>query len=237
MNHILAYSDIDFLKTLVQKYPESIWMVETGGTTSAEKIAETKKKTLAESVFDKPIENSMEFDRAATGVLCLKYVLTNDYKSFTACQNEAVRLSEEDFAQLKKITEELLTGAEGEDLSDLAMYAILCNDLGKTRRAASAYEDLGEAPADHDTVLAKLLQKKFNMFTGLHTFSPRQQHLFLEGMENGFNFGQFIQGENLPADFINWQKYQKQRKKYILFMPFTILPVRRGMFIRTVHWS
>lgn len=213
---LLQLDDITFLKTILKKYPEIQYTVLENQTTAEAEQNNMFSDSLASKVFEKNnLPDTVEFDRAAVGLLCLKYVLSNDYESFTACQNPSVKLSFESFQKLRQFTKNVIKTPE--DL-EIAVYTIMCNDLGKTHTLINAYQALKKnTDADHDTIFATLLNEKPELFSGFQNLSYNQKAIILEGLNTTFNLGQFVQGENTPADLPKIQSIgRKARDLYIL---------------------
>ena len=216
MLSLLQAEDITFLKTILNKYPEIQYTVLGNKTTASAGKNKISPNSLAYQVFETDnLADTIEFDRAAVGLLCLKYVLANDYEAFTACQNPQIKLSHQSFEALQNFTKQVIQTPE--DL-EIAIYSIMCNDLGKTYTLINAYQKLkNHTDADHDTIYATLLNEKPELFSGFQNLTQTQQTIILEGLNTTFNLGQFAQGENTPADLPKIQSISKKvRDLYIL---------------------
>lgn len=200
---ILNLDDISFLKAVVSAYPETKYMLDN--TLESASAGQARESNLAYQIFNADeIQDTAEFNRAAVGLLCLKYVLTGNYEAFTACQNPAVRLSQDTFRRLQDWTNQII---QTETDFNTAIYAIMCNDLGKTKFATRLYQaETGHSNADHDAILSYLLTHRKDMFSGFISLPTESQQAIQDGLSADFNLGQFVQGENLPANlerFIN----------------------------------
>lgn len=160
---ILNLDDISFLKAVVSAYPETKYMLDN--TLESASARQARESNLAYQIFNADeIQDTAEFNRAAVGLLCLKYVLTGNYEAFTACQNPAVRLSQDTFRRLQDWTNQII---QTETDFNTAIYAIMCNDLGKTKFATRLYQaETGHSNADHDAILSYLLTHRKDMFSG-----------------------------------------------------------------------
>ena len=216
MFELLQLDDISFLKIILEKYPEAQYLIMENKTTASTNQNLQGPNTLAARVFEnRQIDDATEFDRAAVGLLCLKYVLTNDYDHFTACQNPHIKLSKDSFENLSLFTKQVIQTPE--DL-EVAVYMIMCNDLGKSHVVTNTYYNLEQnKDADHDEIFSVVLKKKPNLFKGFQSLSYKQQTMIQEGLNTAFNLGQFAQGENTPADLPKIQNISKKaRDLYIL---------------------
>ena len=215
MFSLLQLDDVSFLQAVVKKYSEIQYAI-MGNKVTAATNQHLTGDTLASRVFEtSDIKDATEFDRAAVGLLCLKYVLTNDYDHFTACQNPHTKLSQKSFSKLRHFTQQIIQTPE--DL-EVAVYMIMCNDLGKTHRIMDVYYDLeANKDADHDVIFSTVLKKKEDLFPGFQHLSDTQKAIIQEGLSTAFNLGQFAQGENTPADLPQIQSISKKaRDLYIL---------------------
>ena len=215
MFELLQLDDTSFLKSVLKKYPEIQYTIQGNKTTASAGQAQSSGSLTAAVFETDSLYDHVEYERAAVALLCLKYVLTNDYNQFIACQNPHSKLSLKSFESLRNFTLNIIQSSD--DL-ETAIYMIMCNDLGKTYMMREAYQDLTKnLDADHDAILATLLNKKPELFVGFQNLSDIQKSIIHEGLNTAFNLGQFAQCENTPADLPKIQAITKKaRDLYIL---------------------
>ena len=205
---LIELDKIEFLKALVAKYPETK-LLAGAAQASPEGNQKLKEEALAYKVFDKSVEinpTAIEADRTFLGLLVfkagiLKSVMTGDREMFP-------NLSDNGFKKLQEFTNSIVKTEE--DL-ELCLYALACNDLGKTQKLVDEHYALtGNKDADHDQVLYTLTKLNPERFEGFCKLSPEQQNLYLEGLGADLNLGQYVQGENLPYNLEGMQKISQK---------------------------
>ncbi|MBK7845377.1 MAG: hypothetical protein IPJ71_17155 [Bdellovibrionales bacterium] len=129
-------TDDQALLLLKANYSELLTWLSQKADTTAEGGTSTPKgifgpnKNLTPSVF-LFAEDIVEVNRTAVGYLALKWILANDYETFTQNQAPPVRLSLESFSELRSYV--LATLKNPEDF-DAMIVMILTNDLGKIKK-------------------------------------------------------------------------------------------------------
>ncbi len=193
---LLNQDDLSFLKAIVHLFPETKYLLSLHQSTAETNVF--PKTSLSSHIFEgKNILDSTEFDRAAVGVLCFKYVMTNNYSAFTACQKEPNKLSKETFQKIRTFTTRII---QTESDLNTALYSIFCNDLGKTKKPTEIYaQETGHSNADHDAIFSYLLSHRSDLFSGFLSLPTKSRQTIQEGLSTCFNLGQFVQGENLPV--------------------------------------
>lgn len=144
----------------------------------------------------------VEVNRTAVGYLALKWILANDYETFTQNQAAPVRLSRESFSRLRSYV--LATLKTPEDL-DAMIVMILTNDLGKIKRYHELTEKaVGRAVVDHDEVLFVGFREWPEISPNFMRLSAEKKGWIIDGLKMGsnLNIGQFAQAENLPANLL-----------------------------------
>ncbi len=171
------------------------------GATSTPKGIFGPKKNLTPSMLLFG-EDNVEVNRTAVGYLALKWILANDYETFTQNQALPVRLSLESFSQLRSYV--LATLKTPEDF-DAMIVMILTNDLGKIKRYHELTEKaVGRAVVDHDEVLFVGFGEWPEISPNFMRLSSEKKSWILDGLRMGsnLNIGQFAQAENLPANLL-----------------------------------
>eukprot|EP01040_Poterioochromonas_malhamensis_P001789 gene1789-1910_t len=185
----MSNSTIDWLKELFLKYPE-IGFLSGPAEASPEGNPRLKADSLASKVFPTFDPTAIEADRTFLGLILFKAVLENDATKFP-------NLSSEKFVELRDFT--LSIANQHKHYIDLTIYALACNDLGKTQFLVDQNIRLrGRKAPDHDQLLAEVFEDDPSLFPGLSSLPPEQQEQYKHGLHFNFNLGQMVQGENLP---------------------------------------
>lgn len=90
------------------------------------------------------------------------------------------------------------------------MYYVVINDLGKSQRMIDILKNKGVETIDHDLVLNYLLQ--YNLLPSLNNFGEESKKSLINVLNNGINFGQFIQGECVDYSFNKLQNLSSFEK-------------------------
>lgn len=155
-----------------------------------------KNLTPSELLFGSDIT---EVNRTAVGFLALKWILADDYGSFTANQAPPIKLKQESFAELRDYVLSVLKTPLD---VDAMIVMILTNDLGKVKRFHELAEKaIGRAIVDHDQILFVGFNDWPEMSPNFLRLHDKQKSWILNGlnMGAGLNIAQFAQAENLPA--------------------------------------
>ncbi|MBQ8887537.1 MAG: hypothetical protein IJY61_07555, partial [Candidatus Gastranaerophilales bacterium] len=148
IQQFLSEKDVEkSTKMLLQRYPELSWL--TGSVNATPEGNNTNKSSsISETLFG---EKHIEFDRTIVGIECLKSVLNDNYEAFTKCQKDAVKLSKEEFKNLRDFTTGVLQTAQ--DVDAMIAYTVI-NDLGKIKSFTKHVEEItGIKTNDHDEAL------------------------------------------------------------------------------------
>ncbi|KAI5790150.1 hypothetical protein EDC01DRAFT_116698 [Geopyxis carbonaria] len=173
-----------FAKELTHLQNASATVESSGCTPTAGDGAQTPSQLLYGTDY-------VEVNRTLVGMLAYKWLLADDYASFTACQGAAIRLSRPSFSELRALLDRTLP--EPAD-RHLLLIAMVVNDLGKDPTLFQSHS--GE---NHDQlVLAAARAGRVPSLAGL---SSEHADLLLAGLEFGaaLNIAQLAQAETVPA--------------------------------------
>jgi hypothetical protein len=203
---LLALNDLEFLRALVRRYPESGYLAGKAEA-SPEGAPLLRQDALAYQVFGANVgvdASAIEADRTFLGLLTLKWVLTDRYDKFTSLQSMPQRLRRGSFNKLRRYTTRIISSDA--DL-EFCLYSLTCNDLGKTLFLVEQHQKIiGQDADNHDLLLYRLTQKMPDLFPAFQSrLTPAQQHSYLAGLGADLNLGQFVQGENLPVNLAGMQ--------------------------------
>lgn len=145
-------------------------------------------------------EDYDEINRTLTGVLALRWIMTDDYERFTSGQNAKGKLSPASFQWLKRYYTDHLS--DPEELFCLIL-AIVVNDLGKDPILSEDYFEKTNkiiSQANHDTIL--LEAAKEGMLPCLSYLDATHRQDIMLGLELGseLNAAQLAQAENVPVN-------------------------------------
>ena len=190
---LLKLDDIEFLKAIVERYPE-MELLAGAAEASPEGNRILKEDALAYKVFEgKNIDpTAIEADRTFLGLLALKAVMMGDKSKFP-------NISDDNFAKLEAFTKSVIVRSE-ENL-EFVFYSLAANDLGKMQALVDMHQDLtGHAAEDHDQLLCKVMQHMPELFTGYGRLTNEQKQDYINVLNANLNLGQYVQGENLPVN-------------------------------------
>lgn len=189
-----AESIDEVMEVVTKYYPEMTWLTGDVNATPEKTVATEGLSTVSERLFG--VKHS-EFDRTAVGIMTFLWVLKGKYEKFTEVQSTG-KLTRESFEELKEYTEKIL-GESPEALDALIAYTVI-NDIGKIKSVVKAvWDQSGKEVLDHDVVLLELLEKSSEAVPSFNRLSDSYKSLILKGLKAQFNFGQFVQAENVPA--------------------------------------
>ena len=185
------------------QYPELTWLK---GNVNATPEGESK--------------DNKEYERTVCGIELLYYVLDDQYEKFTECQNPK-RLSKTTFEKIRTYTKSIIQTKD--DLDAITTYLII-NDLGKIHSVIDEIkEKLNIESVDHDDLLFEGLKNIEHLSPSFDKLSKEYQDIILDGLSTKFNFGQFIQSENLPYNLpIGMNSNKKSFDFYMIHILYDI---------------
>ena len=144
-------------------------------------------------------ENFVEVNRTLVSMLALKWLMNNDYDSFTRYQDSTTKLRPESFKQLRSFFQESLSTSD--DIYAL-LVATVVNDVGKDPDFIKEVVDMvGDSAVGQNHDVIAYIAAKARMIPLIEEFSdPRREDLVL-GLQfgSGLNAAQLAQAENVPA--------------------------------------
>ena len=148
------------------------------------------------SVSLEPAE--IEFRRTLGAMLSVFWIVADDYDSFVANQGLGNRLSRSSWALIQDWARNdvELTTPEAVDAM-LSLMAI--HDLGKLKDFRN---DLASDFKDHDAAMRFIIATTPEVLPSLCRLPDRFQQTVKSALSVDFNFGQFLQSENLPANLV-----------------------------------
>ncbi|ETN45320.1 uncharacterized protein HMPREF1541_09151 [Cyphellophora europaea CBS 101466] len=164
-------------------------------------------------------KNYDEINRTLLGVLVLRWIVTNDYDSFTRNQKPELALKRDSFDWLHTFFWSKLNTPD--DAYALVLSMII-NDLGKDPNLAADYAELkGEdiTNVNHDMIL--LCAVEAGMVKALDRLTDQHREFLMDGIRLGseLNFGQLAQAENAPASLAGLEDMRgKDRAFQMRFM-------------------
>lgn len=189
--------ELNIIKDVIKKYPEIINLVGEVQFTPESYGTNSEKMTYGKMLFkDADVNQLKEFDRTILSVLLYFYIKDNRYDKFVEQQSGNNKLSREMFDEMRNF---VLSNFNTTEKENLLLYYIVINDLGKSQRMIDILKNKGIETVDHDLVLNYLLQ--YNMLPSLNNFSEESRQNLINVLNNGINFGQFIQGECVDYSF------------------------------------
>lgn len=140
--------------------------------------------------------SEIEYRRTLGAMLSVFWVVSDNYEEFSASQNESVRLSRQSWDDIRQWTTSKvsLTSPEAVDAM-LCLMAI--HDLGKLK---DFRHDLASDYKDHDAAMKYIINTTPEVLPSLCRLSDYYQYAVRTSMTVDFNYGQFLQAENMPQN-------------------------------------
>ena len=139
-----------------------------------------------------------EYKRTLCSIELLNFVLEENYVAFSNCQPETTRISKEVFFEICEYVKSVLK--TGEDEEAMRVFLVI-NELGKVKDyVKKVAESMNIKSVDHDLILYEGLKEHPEFSPSFFSLSSRHRKLILTGLKTGFNIGQFVQCECLPAN-------------------------------------
>ena len=213
LENLMILQDLEFLKKIVYLYPEIKALIGKSpmATPSGPKILSSK--SLSYQIFNEAEidPTAIEIDRTFLSLLLFKAAYNNDKSKFP-------KLNDDNFNSLTQFVRNI--AVTNEDI-EFIVYSLACNDLGKTQKYIDVYKAKFQPDSlDHDQIYAYLVNNEEEIFPGLQSFSQQYKTLYKEGLSANFNLGQFVQGENFPANLKDIQKLSSKARDLRLIAEF-----------------
>ncbi|GLA14619.1 hypothetical protein AnigIFM62618_001056 [Aspergillus niger] len=162
-------------------------------------------------------EDYSEVNRTLTNVLAVRWLLDNDYSTFTCHQKEPIRLKSPTFNDFRELANHI---RKEPDWLMALIVALVLGDVGKDHGLAKEVRArLKTTPEDmnHDTVLEKALELRI-IDTPLDLLPAPRRDDVLRGVRLGakLNIPQLAQGENVPGSLQCLQDLRGQESAFEL---------------------
>ena len=192
-------------------------------------IGEDIKASPESQGADEAANQRAEYQRTVCSLNVMNYLYyggDENYHKLTAAQNDANRLTREEFEEFHQW---VASNLSGEHSANVMRYIMLIHDLGKNQTLASAVmgEDAADS-VDHDEVLRRLLRsdyaaKRTELLPTFSQLSKADQTIIRDVMSTELNLGQFIQAEAPPATLASFaESTEPVRSLYIMHTLFDI---------------
>eukprot|EP00928_Gymnodinium_smaydae_P016291 TRINITY_DN16089_c0_g1_i1.p1 TRINITY_DN16089_c0_g1~~TRINITY_DN16089_c0_g1_i1.p1 ORF type:complete len:3624 (+),score=981.26 TRINITY_DN16089_c0_g1_i1:76-10947(+) len=197
------------LMGLLQERPPNKKMVSTKNTKPlVEELAEKVLRGLPEDEFLKASsdlfvelgyfrEQDKLFHKRTLGALLAVYWITaNHYDAFVRLQPEDVRLTKASWENLQDWTQNTVKLTRDIQAMGAMLVFVSIMHLGKIKSLTKVF-----APdfQDPDEALLSILRRYPIMIPSFSRLAPHTRATILAALKADFNFGQFLQAENLPA--------------------------------------
>ncbi len=200
--------ELNIIKDILKKYPEITNLVGEVQFTPESYGLNSEKTTYGKMLFkDTDVNQLKEFDRTILSVLLYFYIKDNRYDKFVEQQSGNNKLSKQTFDEIRNF---VLSNFNTPEKENLLLYYVVINDLGKSQKMIDILKNKGVETIDHDLVLNYLLQ--YNLLPSLNNFSEESKQSLINVLNNGINFGQFIQGECVDYSFNKLQNLSSFEK-------------------------
>lgn len=169
-------------------------------------------------------EDFPEVNRTLISLLGLKWLLQNDYESFTSGQKAETKLTTESFRQLREFYLARLPGPD--DIYALLVLMVI-DDIGKDPRLLDMVAEAADSSnsSNHSDVVFEA--GKLGLIPALGTLPPNYQSDVLVALDLGskLNISQLAQAENIPASLNGLSGLQGHVRPWNLRFMATFLDV------------
>ncbi|KAJ5312210.1 hypothetical protein PENANT_c011G06883 [Penicillium antarcticum] len=195
--------------------------VETTTATPIGRLGKNENETPSTVLYG---ENFAEVNRTVVSMLAVKWLLADDYSTFTAGQKEDGKLTENSFCRLRDFYINRLPTEE--DLHTL-LIAMVVDDIGKDPNLAKQLEQhTGEsAGADHSQLVFKAAQMGLIPALEIVPATLKDDILGCLQIGSSLNISQVVQGECPPASLTILQHLPGQGRGFTLRAMVTFLDV------------
>jgi hypothetical protein len=220
-------SDIDATGLFGAAFPSELSHLKNASPT-VETTTATPKGRLGEGENETPStvlygENFAEVNRTLVSMLAVKWLLADDYSTFTAGQKDDIKLTQSSFRHLRDFYIHRLPTAD--DLHTL-LIAMVVDDIGKDSHLAEEMKQQtsDSAGADHSQLVFKAAQ--MSLVPALKMVPTSLQNDILCCLQIGatLNISQVVQGECPPAS-LSILQYLGQGRGFSLRAMVTFLDV------------
>jgi len=200
--------------------------LEGGNIISEKEFLEAVRVLFVElRYFDK--SDILERDREMGALLAVYWIVTNQYDQFIRSQAAAGHLTTESWEKLQDWTQNTvrLTGSVRKVHAMLVFAAIM--SVGKIKAFRTAFtpdcQEFSEA-------LVKVLRHAPVVFPSFARLDESSRQMIISSLMAGeFNFGQFLQAENLPANLLVVKDISKGEGSILGFFLFKIFAAMCGI--------
>ncbi|KAJ5965348.1 hypothetical protein N7481_012062 [Penicillium waksmanii] len=201
ISEFVQMSDIDAVRLFGTVFPKELShlknahvTVESTTATALGRLGENENETPSNVLYK---EDFPEVNRTLVSMLAIKWVIGNEYTSFTVTQ-KTNKLSERSFQRLRDFYNDRIRTTA--DLHAL-LIAMVIDDIGKDPKLSEEMAQLGvdASYTDHSDLVYKAAQAK--LIPSLNIIPASSQHDVLDCLHIGskLNISQAVQGECPPA--------------------------------------
>eukprot|EP00930_Biecheleria_cincta_P055421 TRINITY_DN41740_c0_g1_i1.p1 TRINITY_DN41740_c0_g1~~TRINITY_DN41740_c0_g1_i1.p1 ORF type:complete len:1506 (-),score=256.24 TRINITY_DN41740_c0_g1_i1:248-4735(-) len=176
--------------------------------------------------FDKT-GDMVEKKREVGALLAVYWIVSNQYDQFVRSQAPAARLSQESWGKLQDWTRRTVNLTENVQHVQAMLVFVAIMGVGKIKTFRTAF-----TPECHEfnEALVKVLQHAPFTFPSFARLGKESQQMILSClMASDFNFGQFLQAENTPANLLVVKEISHGDKSILGFFLFKIFAAMCGI--------
>ncbi|OLP80286.1 E3 ubiquitin-protein ligase HERC2 [Symbiodinium microadriaticum] len=155
----------------------------------------TANETFTELGFFSAKE-TVDKKRTVGALLAVFWIVASQYDQFVRGQAEGVRLSKSSWDHLQDWTRNTVCLTKSHSMVSAMLVYVAIMNVGKIKPFRAAFAPEEDEPAE---ALARILHRSPMLVPSFAKLEPEQQHVILSALKADFNFGQFLQAENLPA--------------------------------------
>jgi len=140
--------------------------------------------------------NDVDRKRTMCALLAVYWITGNQYDLFVRGQSEDTKLQRSSWDKLQDWTRRTVGLTKSAKTVNAMLVYVAIMNLGKIKPFRMAFVPEEDEPTE---ALARILQKSPILVPSFAKLEPHMQQAILSALKADFNFGQFLQAENLPA--------------------------------------
>ena len=179
-----SISSKEFIATAKHVFPELSYFRGRSDTTP----------DASASVNLEPAE--IEYRRTIGAMLSVFWIVSDNYSEFVSAQPEGSKLTPASWEWIRRWAVESVKLTTPESV-DAMLCLMAIHDLGKLK---GFRDDLAPDYKDHDAAMKYIISTTPEVLPSLSRLSDEYQYMVRTTMTVDFNFGQFLQSENVPAN-------------------------------------
>lgn len=141
-------------------------------------------------------KESVDKKRTVGALLAVFWIVADQYDQFVRGQEASNRLSKNSWEHLQDWTRNTVHLTKSHSMVSAMLVYVAIMNVGKIKPFRAAFAPEEDEPTE---ALARILHRSPILVPSFAKLEAEQQQIILRALKADFNFGQFLQAENLPA--------------------------------------